>query len=250
VSVTLLLLTACSNDEGIENPDPNKPVKPGDEYKDLEKYLTNNVKNLNFHKVFNSWDQGIVSGSLRRDIAPGLVAQSGAIKDQYNDWRPTGTKSTDFANTIRGLENIIYSEYHGNGANPEENISTLKDKHDGIATALGGLFENQSDANLFRVRLNAFRTASYINQRNQGDNGAGKAAELETLLKQIEQLTGKQIVRGDNTVKVLITDLINTVPETAGPGRYNLLQQLEDFSQLRAFVDDVKAMGLIPSVTV
>jgi hypothetical protein len=250
VSVTILFLTACSNDEGIENPepDPNKPIKPGD-YKDLEKYLTGGVRDITFDtKYIDRYTQNTVTIALASKIVPGLEEQSDAIKNQYNDWRPTGTKSTEFANTIRGLENTIYNEYFTNGGFSEQGTLFLKDKHDSIATALGGLFDNQSDANLFRTRLSAFRTASYINQRNQGDNGAGKAAELETLLKQIEQLSGTQIVRGDNTVKVLITDLINTVPETAGPGRYNLLQQLEDFSQSGAWRDDVKAVGLIPDM--
>jgi hypothetical protein len=222
-------------------------IESGDEYKDLEKYLNNGVKNITINKIRNSYSQIDVSYVLSTNIVPGLISQSNAIKNQYNDWRPTGTKSTEFANTIRGLESAIYGTYGMGGGDAGNVVVYLKDEHDNIATALGGLFDNQNDANLFRARLNAFRTASYINQRNQGDRGAGKAAELETLLKQIEQLSGTQIVRGDNTVKVLITDLINTVPETAGPGRYNLLQQLEDFSQLGAWVDDVKAMGLQPS---
>jgi hypothetical protein len=279
VAVTFLFLTACGG--GDNTPGDNPPgstwvdenndgfddnthlTKDGGKYLDgydyqgydidgylgLPKYLTNGVKDITFSRYLDKYNQGMLNESISSNIAPGLVAQSNAIKNQYNDWRPTGTKSTEFANTIRELENVIYDEYYMTGENPGLRVVSLKDKHDGIATALGGLFDNQNDANLFRTRLNAFRTASYINQRNQGDRGAGKAAELETLLKQIEQLSGNQIVRGDNTIRVLITDLINTVPETAGPGRYNLLQQLEDFSQLGAFVDDVRAVGLKPALT-
>ncbi|MDR0495392.1 MAG: hypothetical protein LBG95_07180 [Treponema sp.] len=119
---------------------------------------------------------------------------------------------------------------------------------DGIVIPLiCGLFTNQSDADLFRARLNAYQMACYIGQRTRGFQMAEKNAEFDDLCAAVISAGGTAIPQGDiqAAITALRTQLESTIPVEAGPPRINLLQQIEDVNQMGAWVDDVLELGIL-----
>jgi len=279
ILIVLFFVIACDGDNGCECTDPCeilncecddckekeheagcqcekcKEIEPDPQYKDLKDFISNDMTDISNEFISANSIQGVISNRLQNVLIPGLRDQSGTLAQQYANWESElrGGAGLDdprvqFASNIKSWQNGINSDYRNNG-DGDEILRIQGPDFDNIVDAICGMFNDPNAANLFRARLQAFQKSTYVSQRrfmNEDGSQNTHEAELASLYITVEQLSGKQLPQGADAAKALITDLIDTIPESCGPGKYNLLMQLKNFSQFQGWVNDVQARGLNP----
>jgi hypothetical protein len=203
-----------------------------------------NVADVNATGSFfiqESHSQSMVSGRLNLAIKPNMATQAETIRDQY------AGMGTPFGNTITGLQAGINSSYvyEGMGTNIVSNVGA--DKND-IIDAIAGEIQDPAERALFMTRMGIFQDDTYWNQRRftTKDEAGAASARSAILVRYGHDAQLGTINEGATPREALIHHLIESMPESAGAGRFNLLRQIENFSQFRGWIDDVMDRNLQP----
>jgi hypothetical protein len=230
----------AGNGNGNGNGGGGTPTDP--QYKTLASVITNGFPNLGSSQFImgdfvTSSSQAAISSFLRIDIRQNMQAQAQLLEDAYA--APAAGTNPQFAATMRAWEASIKTQYSGE-SDGNQLIRTIEPVNTNIINAIRNLFgSDTAAANLFMQRLSAFQKSTYLGQRITNDTKTTTAQnELNGLLTQLGLANDPQ------AAAKIINDLIDTMPESAGPERFNILQQLEDFEQFRGWIDDVLAKGL------
>jgi hypothetical protein len=121
---------------------------------------------------------------------------------------------------------------------------------DRIVETMASLCESPNEAALLTARLNAYRE---VNRLGQLDKWAAPYIDEEFAAASagIEQAGGTPMPAGTSlstAQQLLKAELTNTMPEGAGKARFNLLQQITDVSEMRAYVCNVERYGLTTDI--
>jgi hypothetical protein len=110
-------------------------------------------------------------------------------------------------------------------------------------------FGNDADAaNLYKTKIRAFQRAKYLEQREETDKDNMPIPILRDHLVMIENELFQMyevlnIPRGSTELKQLETRLIEKMPASLGPARFNVLQQIGDFAKFLGWYNDLTVVN-------
>ena len=181
---------------------------------------------------------GVVKMIVSNDLQPGLMAHAQHLHTEY------GKMGGTFANTVRTKQSDLIRVI-GNGSDGRYMKQVAALIPSWFPDAIGGLFTNQNDAELFKIQFKAWQTAHYLAARaNQDDILTQKQSLFAQQIQKIVELGGVAIPDGDinSIVNILTGRVMNTIPESAGAPRFDLMQQAKTFVQFDAWIDNVATL--------
>jgi len=166
----------------------------------------------------------------------------GTIRGQYDNLNtPFGEKVRTVQSKIRGVYNS-----HGGGGPGEMSCEhflisqPLKD----LVSIMSQEFSNPQDAEKFKTKIDLLMKENYLTQRTFIRGNAIDNAERPSSEQNIAELYTKLgIDQGPDAYKELETKLIDMLPESMGPGRYNLVQQLVNYAATWGWMKDASRNG-------
>jgi hypothetical protein len=235
--------TSCDTGNTVDpNPGPGPGPGPGPEPgPDVT------VQNISFTVAKNELSSTIIS---RNGTAlTQLKSQSTSIRNQYAGGANKPTQALKvFFGSIWPIEDFITTSIGYESSVNETNLTGQRYSAE-IIDAICVLIDDTQVEQQFRKQVSAFQVANYLGQRKFYDSNGQKTTkenQFNALCHDLETVYGQKVpFYGDMTkLPENITALKgfmfgSTIPIEAGEGRANLIQQLEDFSQLNAWVDDL-----------
>jgi hypothetical protein len=258
IGTAIAVLTGCPPTTGPIEPEPPIIVNPEiPEYLSLSSTIVTDV----------SYPSAAVDGTMifENTAKSFLTNRMKSLGDQASAVRNfSAEQDVSFRNKINGVENGIVSNFLSGGISADNRVNIANNSIDEVIDAFAdpSLFGGDTQAaNLYKAQLEAYVNAQFIKQRevsgvmDQSDkdvyatmiaNDKGNVGGIE-----IPNINDKVKVGGQETkvtsdahaMVIALTDtLLTNMPEgvgktTLGPA---LLRQLEDWSQLTAWVKDIK----------